>query len=153
MDELLKARKEMQQAYDAINVSNPFSSEHGKAAPAGAPVATGRVAEIQKLLANPAVQGYLGAFNNPAMTAAIQQVAKHPNRNVLLGSEAGLFVLMIIIRAWRQSKARHWARKLWVNFYTFVIGTGLAAVGLPAAIIGDSYVTMLQGLVSHLLGK
>ncbi len=152
-EEILKARKEMQQAYDSINVSNPFSADPGKALPPGTPAGTGRVAEIQKLLANPAVQGYLGAFNNPAVTGAIQEVAKHPNRNLLLGCEAGLLLFMIIIRAWRQSKATHWARKLWVNFYTFVLGSGLATVGLPAVIIGDSYLTMLKGLAGRFLGK
>ena len=160
--ELVRARAEIQKAFEVINSTNPMSDQYGKPAPGvpGMPATAAqrlemsqkhgellrRAEDLQRLLSHPAVQGYLKLFNNPVFSAAAERVVKHPDKTTLLYGEIGLFVLLIVFRSWRTARARHWAHRLWIKTYSLVLWAALAAVALPALIIGRDYYNILRGL-------
>jgi hypothetical protein len=119
--ELIRLRAEQSKAYESLNALNPFSESYGKIQGA-VTAATGPVAQLQKLLSQPAVQGYLKLFSSPAFSQGVDQVLKSPSRMTLLYAELGWIVFMLIFRAWRFSKSTHWAARLWTRFWTFVLG-------------------------------
>jgi hypothetical protein len=148
--ELMKNRAQFQQAYEGLNTNNPISADFNPGAVTGA---TGPLAQMQKMLSNPMVQGYLRIFQNPALLETVQKIGSHPNRMTLLYSEIAFIIFIFIFRAWRQSKAQHWARKLWVSFYVFLLAAGGASFGLPALIIGDPYIEMWKTMYSSAFQK
>ncbi len=159
--ELQKTLEEQGKPYQAINNLNPFSDDYGKTDPlthtnsSGAVVVSSQsakqLAQLQKLLSTPVVHGYLSLFSKPVLSSGINKVIKRPNRKILLYSEIGLLLCMIVFRAWRQSKAKHWYRKLWITFYCLVLGMGLGVFVVPAVVMGRSYFGTLKEIAQSLL--
>jgi hypothetical protein len=109
------------------------------------------LAQFQRLLASPAVQAYLRFFKNPAFSDGINDVFRNPNKKTLLYWELALALFLIVFRAWRLSKVTHWARRLWVKFYSFAAYSTLSVVVLPSIIMGVPYVRLLTGFVEVLI--
>ena len=63
-----RLRQELAKAYESINVMNPMSPQYGKGTPPapGSPPPAAPIAQLQQILGNPAVQGYLKFFSSPA---------------------------------------------------------------------------------------
>jgi hypothetical protein len=146
--ELMKVREQQLKAYGSINSSNPLSADF---AGVGNLPKDGPFGKLAGILSNPAVQAYLQFFSNPAFSDGMSKIVQSPNRLNLLYGEVGLFLFMIIFRAWRFAKADHWAKKLWTNLWTFVMGIVLAAA-LPVVLI-DGYLQTLQGLFEYFTKK
>lgn len=71
--------------------------------------------------------------------ASAGELWRHPDRNKLLAIQAGFFLLMILVKAWRQSKVNHWFRKLLVGFFfTIVTWIGVAFV-IPFFVLGEPF--------------
>jgi hypothetical protein len=147
--ELIRIHDQQKKAYQQLNNLNPFSAEYQKD-PAGAAAATGPLAQITQLLAQPAVQGYLRFFQNPVFAEAIDQILKSPRRNIVLYSELGWIVFMLLLRTWRMSRSTRFFAHLWTNFWTFALFWGGAAAAVPAAILGAPYVNLVTSAVSVL---
>ena len=142
--ELTRMRAEQQKAWATINANNPFSSG---LSPGGVQAGTGPFAQINHLLSQPAIQAYMRFFNSPAFSKGYEQVVHSPNRMMLLYSELGLFVLLLILRAWRYSKCVHWAAKLWVRIWTLGLFWICAIVVVPWVVLGDPYYQVLVGAI------
>ncbi|OFZ79284.1 MAG: hypothetical protein A3K03_05795 [Bdellovibrionales bacterium RIFOXYD1_FULL_44_7] len=150
-EELVKQRAEIQKAYESLNTLNPFSETYGNVAPPDRHTLEGQMEQLQTLLSNPAVQGYLKLFTNPAFSRGMTEIYNHPSRMTLLYSEIGLLVFMVLFRAWRLSKAKHWLRKVWVNSYTFVAGWCLALFAVPLLVFGLSYAETMKGILELMI--
>lgn len=148
VEELNRDLEARRSQIEALNRANPMSESYhpGAAAPPTSAASAAQVEKIQQLLSNPAVQGYLSLFSNPSFTSGIEQVMKSPNRMNLLYAEIGLFVFMLVFRAWRMSKPSKWYGRMWTNAWTFGMGWGLSALVLPSLIIGPGYVAVLKSV-------
>jgi hypothetical protein len=142
-----RARAELQKAYEQINAMNPLSATYGKGLPAGASdiPADSPIANMQRLLSNPAVQGYLKFFSNPFFSKGLEQIMNSPKRANLAYGELGLILFVLVLRAWRQAKANHWLKRLWVSVWTTGVYLAGASVVVPWLILGDPYYETLKG--------
>ena len=62
-----------------------------------------------------------------------------PRRNDLLIAQAIFFVVIFLLRAWRQAKAKNWFTRIIVGFFfTLILWAGLAYV-LPRIVLGEPY--------------
>lgn len=102
----------------------------------------GPFAQLQALLQSPVAQKLGRLATNPEFTAAADRFIRHPDRNKLIYINLGLLLVMLVFRAWRHSKVKHWARRLWVSFYTGVVFWSLIFVAVPRIVIGESYFTL-----------
>jgi hypothetical protein len=143
VQELIDSRKSAQNAYDAINASNPLSEQFGKT-PEGGAAPTGPLARAQAILSNPAVRGYLAVLSDPAVGSSARAVAAHPNRFWFLGAEVALLIATMILRAWRASKSIHWAARLWTSTWTWGIFWAGALWGLPTLLLGQPYADLAR---------
>lgn len=155
IDDLNKSLQERAEFYNKLNAANPMSDQYGKGT---APTGPGAVsfqgkapsaseARLLQVLSSPAVQGYLRLFSSQAFSRGIDEVIKSPNRALLAYAELGLLLFMIVFRAWRFSKCRHWFAKLWANAWTLAMGIALSVGVVPSIVIGQGYVSMLQGVL------
>lgn len=72
-------------------------------------------------------------------TKAAQDLWAHPKRNTLLIAQGIFFVVMFLLKAWRQSAAKNWFKKILVGmFLGLATWLGLIVV-LPYAILGEPY--------------
>ncbi len=63
----------------------------------------------------------------------------HPDRNKMLLIQLGFFIVMLIFKAWRQSRSTHWFKKLIVGFF-FSILTWVGLVYLiPLLVLGEPF--------------
>lgn len=151
--ELMRKRQEMMKAYEQVNSNNPLSTDFSATQALGSVAPTGAMAELQKLMQNPMVQSYMKLFQDPAVVGGLNFVMNHPDRQKWMYAQAGLILLMIIFRAWRQSKRDHWFGKMWVSFYSFCLGTVLSVAVLPTVIFGTKYMDLLQGVAKNFMPK
>jgi hypothetical protein len=77
---------------------------------------------------------------------AVQKLWNHPNRATCLYLEGGAIIVIMIFKAWRQSRHTSWIGKLFVSLYCFVIFWGVVSFAIPYYCYGDSYLTVLKGL-------
>ena len=64
----------------------------------------------------------------------------HPDRPKMLLIQLGFFLFMMIIKAWRQSKVRHWFKRMLLGFVlTIFTWIGIAYV-IPAIVLGEPFV-------------
>lgn len=95
------------------------------------PVDSEEVARFQKKA--------LDLANDKRFTKAAEELWANSRRNELLIAEAVFFVLVLVLKAWRQAKAKHWFRKLLSGFFwNLVLWAGVVFV-LPALILGEPY--------------
>jgi hypothetical protein len=137
VDELTRSRAEMQKAYDQLNNMNPLSADYQKTAPVTA--ATGPFADLNRLLSQPAVQGYLKFWSNPVFAKAVDEVMKHPNRNWVLYGEIGWVLFMLFLRTWRLARAKSVIAKVYANLWTFMLFWVGALILVPWGAIGKPY--------------
>lgn len=154
-EDLIRAREEMQRAYQTINALNPMSPDYGKSAattnPQASPVPVPpEVASLQKLLAQPAVQSYLKLFSNPSFQSGISRLTEHPNRMMFLYVNGGWLLVVIVGRAWRISKTDRWWHRLWVKFYWGILFLLGAFVVIPFLVFGTPYLELATGLAEYL---
>ena len=70
---------------------------------------------------------------------SVGELWNNPNRNTMLLAQLGFFLLMLILKAWRQSRALHWFRKLLIGFaFTVVTWVGLLYV-IPLIVLGEAF--------------
>jgi len=102
--------------------------------------------KVNKIINNPLIQGYLKVFSNPEFIRQVEQVIKHPNRQMIFFVEAGWFILFLMFRAWCAVKITHW----FIGFIIRSIATlGYMAIGsvlVPWFFIGTPYSKMLTTL-------
>jgi hypothetical protein len=136
-------------AWAGLNNLNPFNPDAGKnPAVAGQP---GPFEQLNRLLSQPAVQGYLKLFSNPTFARGVDQIIQSPRRMTLLYVQLGFIVFMMFFRAWRFSKTTSWIKKLWTQFWTFVMFWAGAVVVIPWVVLGDPYFQTMAGLLDVLL--
>jgi hypothetical protein len=151
-EELMQQKLKQQAAYDQLNQNNPFSNQFGQA-PTGPnpqlnPELAAKLAFVQRMLASPATQAFLGFFSSPVFTSAVEQILKSPNRMALLYTQAGWFVFLLLFRAWRSSKlaGKSWYWGLWLNLWTSVVYSAVAAVVIPTFWLGSAYTDIVKGV-------
>jgi hypothetical protein len=146
VEELTRARGELQKAYDSINAVNPLSSGYLKAEGAAPPPPpSGPLADLYRLMNNPAVQGYLKLFSNPTFYQGVEQIMQHPRRKELVYAELVFFFFMLLFRSWRMSKAVKWYQRVWTYTWTWVAYWVLSVTAVPYAILGDAYYRLISG--------
>jgi hypothetical protein len=63
----------------------------------------------------------------------------HPERDKVLLIQLGFFLLMIVLKAWRQAKASHWLKKLLLGFlFSLLTWVGVLYV-IPLAVLGEPF--------------
>jgi hypothetical protein len=144
VDELTRLRAEQQKAWETINGNNPLSAGFGQGS-GGVGAGTGPFEQINKILSQPAVQGYLKFFTNPAFSKGVDQIMNSPQRMTLLYVEIGFAVFMLIFRAWRFSKSAGWAGRLWTKVWTFAFYWVGSLIVVPWAVLGDPYYQTIRG--------
>lgn len=70
---------------------------------------------------------------------AAQELWAHPKRSLVLWVNLGVFILMIFVKAWRQSKARNWFTRLVVGFFLTVFTWALMLGAVPALLLGEPF--------------
>jgi hypothetical protein len=78
--------------------------------------------------------------NDDRFLQSVKDLWNSDKRNLMLACQAGWFLFMLLFKAWRQSKAHHWFRRLLVGFvcslFTWV---GISYV-IPLAVLGQPFV-------------
>jgi hypothetical protein len=133
--------QELNDRVDGFNVANPLADDANTQRLMSTP---GALAEMQKLLQNPLVQRYVKIMSNPAILNKMNALITHPKRMNMVYSEIGLFLFLIVFRAWRSSKYEHWLGRAWVGFYSFFLGLILALVVVPAFVFGSIYIQFIN---------
>lgn len=70
---------------------------------------------------------------------AAQDLWKHPDRNKMLAIQAAFFLFMIILKAWRQSRATHWFRKLLIGFFFSIFTLVGVSYAVPLLVLGEPF--------------
>ncbi|MGK5086822.1 hypothetical protein WDW86_04635, partial [Bdellovibrionota bacterium FG-2] len=150
--ELQKINEERQKTFNSINALNPMSTQYGK--PGAAPQNMPAVMEsLQKLLNHPATKSYLKLFSSPEFSQGTEQLVNHPNRMNLIYFQGAWLVIFLILRAWRLSRANHWAKKLWVKTWTLILFLVIGVGVVPWFVFGDAYSKTLSGFIEVLMKK
>ena len=156
VDDAAQSHESYKKAFEQLNSLNPMSAEYGKAGPSGAQQQqlTGPAAQLQSLLSNPAVQGYLKLFSRPSFAQGAEKLVQHHNRTLLIRVELVWFLLMFFSRSWRLSKlsTSNWGQVVWVNFSHMIFMWAGAVIALPWILLGDPYRQVLAGFLQVLTG-
>lgn len=170
VQELQHSSNQYRKVFQDLNRLNPMSADYqpnavppgGAAVPgasalgggAGGDALSGPAAQLQKLLSNPAVQGYLRFFNSPSFAQGAHVIAESPKRKTLFWVEGIWLLLMFFSRSWRLSKlaTSNWGQVLWVNGTHFVLMWGGALIAIPWILFGEPYRQVLVGFLSALGG-
>ncbi len=148
---------QMKANFQKLNQSNPLFNSSGPSAPiadanVGGIKPDAAFENLNKMMKNPLVQGYMKVFSNPELISQFQVIIKHPDRQLILFAEAAWFILFLIYRAWLATKAIHWffafLIRLMSNAGYFVI----SSIGIPMILIGDPYIKVLTTLYQSLTG-
>lgn len=84
--------------------------------------------------------------SDPDVFRSLEGMWTHPNRNLVFLFQGIFLLLMILIKAWRQSKAKHWLWKLWAGFfYSALTWIGLLYV-IPLAVLGAPFRTFTNAV-------
>ncbi len=146
--EVVRNREQMNQQLAPLLQANPFA-DGGVAATTGAPPAADQstaLGRVLQFLSHPATQAYLRVFSDPKIQGAAKRLSEHPNRVNLLYSEIALALLLLLFRAWRLGKAKNLWGRLWVGFYTFLLGIVMGTAALPYLWLGDDTVVLGKAL-------
>lgn len=122
--DLLNMQKDMQ------GILNNLNEKIGNGAAAGAQSA-GRI-DVARRKA-------LALASDEKFTKAANQLWAHPDRNKLLVVQGIFFVVIYLLRAWRQARAGNWFTRILVGLlFTIILWGGLSYV-IPAIILGEPY--------------
>ncbi|MGZ3713585.1 MAG: hypothetical protein ACXVBE_17600, partial [Bdellovibrionota bacterium] len=92
------------------------------------------------------------AENKPFLNA-MNQLWASPNRNTLLIVDGIFFVVIFLLRSWRQAKASNWFTKVLVGLvFTIILWGGLSYV-IPAFVLGEPYRIFVAGLWNVLVSS
>lgn len=84
--------------------------------------------------------------NNPDFLTAAGELFTHPKRSKVLVINLIFFVFMIILKAWRQSKASNWFVKMIVGFsFTIITWAGMVYF-IPSFVFGPVYQVFLGSI-------
>ena len=84
--------------------------------------------------------------SDPNVLRSFQEIWAHPHRNQVFLFQGIFLLVMILVKAWRQSKAKNWLWKLWVGFfYSVLTWTGVIYV-IPLAVFGSPFRTLTSAL-------
>jgi uncharacterized BrkB/YihY/UPF0761 family membrane protein len=87
--------------------------------------------------ASPLQKKVMALAADKEFTKALQDLWAHPNRNTLFIAQAIALLFMLLFKSWRQSKIKHWFRRLLSGlFYSFLTWLLLVVV-LPLVLLGD----------------
>lgn len=95
--------------------------------------------DMQKLMDNPTVQKWLTVFKHPDFFPNIAKLKVHPRLETVGIAQLALFLLMILFRAWRQSKATNWFARVWISIYVAAIFWSCSLYFLPIYLLGEPY--------------
>lgn len=77
---------------------------------------------------------------------AMNAVWASPHRNELFVIDLIFVLFVVLIRAWRQSRARNWFTRLLVGFFCAGIMWAGLAYAIPALVLGEPYRIMVARL-------
>jgi hypothetical protein len=87
---------------------------------------------------------------DPKAAAALHEIADSPKRMELVYLEIGWFLLIFMLRAWRNAKAPKWHQRLWTSLWTMaLLWTGVLAF-LPWLCFGEAYGNLIFALIGAL---
>ena len=142
--ELQRQEAQMKANFEKLNQSNPLLNQTG-ANQTGAPPLAGDVKpdaafeNLNKMMTNPALQGYMKIFSNPVLIGQVQQIIKHPNRQLIFFAEAVWLVLFLMFRAWCSAKIRNWFVGFIIRMITTLGYFTISTIGIPWILIGEPY--------------
>jgi hypothetical protein len=85
---------------------------------------------------------------NETFMKAVEEVWSHPKRSTVLLVNLGFFIFMVLVKAWRQSKARNWFTKMIVGFvFTLITWAGMIFL-VPWIVLGNSYKILITNLIN-----
>lgn len=85
--------------------------------------------------------------SDPNVLRSLQEIWAHPDRNQVFLFQGIFLLVMILIKAWRQARAKHWFWKLWAGFfYSVLTWIGILYV-IPLAVLGAPFRTLTNALV------
>ncbi len=85
---------------------------------------------------------------NESFMKAVEEVWSHPKRATVLWANLGFFIFMILIKAWRQSKAKNWFTKMLVGLViTLITWAGMIFL-VPWLVMGNSYKVLIMNLMN-----
>jgi hypothetical protein len=99
---------------------------------------------VNRITSAPWIQAYVGALSGPRAQEMAEMAGRASVRWKLLGALVAWFLAMVILRAWRRSRARGWIGALWVSAWTFALFALGALLGIPWLVLGPQYVDWLQ---------
>lgn len=134
-EELAKEMETMQK--DVLKATQTIQQKVG-GAPAMPGLSTEGISKIKDKLVKLA--------SDETFLKSAQEVWASPQRNNLLIAQGVFFLVMILFKAWRQSKSENWFWKFLVGcFLNLVTWVGLVVV-IPVVVLGDPYWVILKTL-------
>lgn len=71
--------------------------------------------------------------------AAAQEMISSPKRKDMLFIQIGFFVIMLLVKGWRQSKAENWFQKMLIGFVCTVITVAGVSYFIPLFVLGTPF--------------
>jgi hypothetical protein len=136
--EIQHEQKEIVDNYQSLNSVNPM------AAPNGVTLASGlsgspNLAALQNLMNQPQMKKYVRLVTSPEFARDLGGLIEHPMRMQLVYWEAAWLFAIILLRAWQNSKSKHWLRKVWIYLWTLGVFWIGSLVVVPRLVLGEAY--------------
>ncbi len=153
VEQVARERQNYEQAHAGFNSLNPLSSEFQAPNPGQVPAELmqspelkQRMEQLQALLGNPAVQGYLKIASDKEVQDGAMGVLHSPDLKKLGLYQLGFLVVFMFARSMWMGRATSLIKRVWVSFSSGIIYLGCASVGLPLLVLGSNYMKILQGV-------
>lgn len=141
VEEIQAARQKFQQTYQAINQSNPLSSDFSLT---GAPVLKGSLGKVQEVFRSPVVQSYVSLVSRPQVQSKLSELTKHPQTQNLLYTELGFFIVFLILKTWWTSGMRSFFSRLVLKTVLWIFYLTLAGFALPWYFWGKRFIDIFD---------
>jgi len=147
VEQVVRERQSYEQAHAGFNNLNPLSSDF-QAPGSGQvpPELKQKMEQLQALLGNPAVQGYLKIASDKEVQDGAMGVLQSPDLKKLGLYQLGFLVVFLFARSMWMGRATSLIKRVWVSFSSGIIYFGCASVGLPLLVLGSNYMKILQGI-------
>ena len=77
--------------------------------------------------------------NDDRFLKSAEMLWKSENRNKMLFIQLGWFVLMVLLKAWRKSKASHWFMKILIGLFFRILTWVGIVYAIPAIVMGEPF--------------
>lgn len=94
---------------------------------------------LQSIMKSRPFRAYVGLAQSKDFQQNAQAIATHPQKMLVLYIELAWLVFFLVFRAWRQSKAKHWFRRLWISFYCLALWWIGMLLVIPWSVLGAPY--------------